>query len=184
MREAIEAWDRALLLRLHLAGQEPWDTLIYYATKTWVWLPLFLWWGYLLYRKYGLRAIQWVVFTLLAVGLADFICGRVLKPQVGRRRPSHEASLQPALHLVRGYAGGIYGFPSNHAANSAAIAFSVSIALRRRLTGWIAGGWALLHSYTRLYLGVHYPTDILAGWLLGILLTGGLYLLAKWRKVL
>lgn len=184
MRDAIEAWDRALLLRLHLAGQEPWDTLMYYATKTWVWLPLFLWWGYLLYRKYGRAAVRWSVFTLLAVGLTDFVCGRVLKPLVERRRPSHEEALRPALHLVRGYAGGTYGFPSNHAANSAAIASSVAIALRQCFITYIAVGWALLHSYTRLYLGVHYPTDVFAGWLIGIILTGSLYLLAKWRKAL
>lgn len=184
MREMIEAWDRALLLKLHLAGQEPWDTIMYYATKTWVWLPLFFWWGYLLYRKYRRGIVLWSVFILLSVGLTDFICGRGIKPLMERRRPSHEETLRPALHLVRGYTGGTYGFPSNHAANSAAIAFSVAIALQRRTITLIAVGWALLHSYTRLYLGVHYPTDVFAGWLIGILLTGGLYLLAKWRKVL
>jgi undecaprenyl-diphosphatase len=184
MMEAIEAWDKALLLELHLAGQEPWDTLMYYATKTWVWIPLFGWWVYLLYRVHGRRFIRWVAFTLLAVSLTDVFCGQGLKPLVGRRRPSQEPGLRSSLHLVRGYTGGLYGFPSNHAANSAALAFSVGLALRRRDVTLIAIGWVLLHSYTRLYLGVHYPSDIVVGWLIGIGLTGGLYLLAKWRSAL
>jgi len=184
MIDALSAWDRELLLRLHLAGQEPWDTLMYYATKSWVWTPLFIGWGYFLHRTHGKKFIRWVVFTLLVVGLTDFICSQGLKPWVRRLRPSHEPSVRPYLHLVRGYAGGPYGFPSNHAANSAAMALAISLALRQGLIILIAISWAALHSYTRLYLGVHYPSDILAGWGIGITFTLLAYLAAKRKHIL
>lgn len=184
MMEVLSAWDRELLLRLHLAGREPWDTFMYYATKSWVWMPLFAWWGYLLYRTYGKKFINWVVFTLLVVLLTDFVCGQGLKPWVGRLRPSHEPALRSHLHLVRGYTGGPYGFPSNHAANSAAMALAISLALRQKIIILIATAWAALHSYTRLYLGVHYPSDILAGWAVGITFTLLAYFAVKRRLIL
>jgi len=184
MMEALSSWDRYLFLRLHLAGQEPWDTLMYYATKSWIWIPLFIGWGYLLYRTHGKKFFRWVVFTLLVVLIIDFVCGRGLKPWVGRLRPSHEPSLRPYLHLVRGYSGGLYGFPSNHAANSAAMALAISLALRQRLVILMAISWAALHSYTRLYLGVHYPSDLLAGWTIGIIFTFLAYLIAKRKNIL
>ncbi len=184
MVEVLFSWDKTLFLKLHLAGQEPWDTLMYYATKTWVWTPLFVWWGYLLYQIYGRKFIRWVAFTLLVVSVTDFLCGQWLKPWVGRLRPPHEASLRSSLHLVRGYTGGLYGFPSNHAANSAAMATAIGLALRRRFVWLLAVGWAVLHSYTRIYLGVHYPSDILAGWGIGVILTLFLYSAAKRKDVL
>ncbi len=184
MIETLQGWDEALLLKLHLAGEEPWDTLMYYATKTWVWIPLFSWWGYLLYQRYKRDFIRWVVFTLLVVGLTDTLCGQGLKPWIGRRRPSHEAALKVSLRLVRGYTGGLYGFPSNHAANSAALAFAIGLALRRVLITFIVISWAVLHSYTRIYLGVHYPGDILAGWGIGLLISSFLYLIVKKKNIL
>jgi undecaprenyl-diphosphatase len=179
MTETWRAWDTVGLFFFHRAGKEPWDTLMYYATKTWVWIPLFGYWLYLLYRTYPRQVIRWVAFTLLCVLSTDVFCARVLKPWVGRLRPSHEVSLRERLHLVRGYTGGRYGFPSNHAANSAALVVSLGLALRQRRFWLMAVLWGILHSYTRLYLGVHYPSDVLAGWAIGGLMAFALYWIGK-----
>lgn len=183
MQEIIHL-DQALFLKLHLAGSEPWDTLMYYATKSWVWLPLFSFWLYLLWKAQPRRFWQWVVLAIFAVAATDMLCGQVLKPLFGRVRPSHEPSLRSHLHLVRGYAGGLYSFPSNHAANSLALTLIIGQALRQRLF-WLTGlSWVLFHSYTRLYLGVHYPLDLIGGWLLGALVSFSFLQLAKYKRLI
>ncbi len=177
-------FDTMLLLKLHLAGTEPWDTLMYYATKTWVWTPLFISWIYLLWKRYHHRFCRWLALAIFVVAITDMLCGRIIKPLVGRPRPSQEPSLRAHLHLVRDYTGGLYGFPSNHAANSLALVVILGQALRRQLM-WVTGlAWVLLHSYTRVYLGVHYPLDLVGGWLIGALISLLLLYLARSKQLL
>jgi undecaprenyl-diphosphatase len=93
-----------------------------------------------------------------------------MKPFFGRLRPSHEPELEGLLHLVDGYRGGLYGFASSHAANTFGVAIFIWLSLRKHYR-WIGVIfiWAILMSYTRIYLGVHYPTDILVGAIIGSL---------------
>ncbi|MEN2992984.1 MAG: phosphatase PAP2 family protein [Bacteroidia bacterium] len=163
----LRAWDEQLLLWLNQAGTPEWDAFMWYITQTWVWAPLFLGLGIWLLRRYKRRTWVPIVGVLASVGLTDGLTGRVLKPWVARLRPSHQASLRPSLRIVRGYRGGLYGFPSSHAANSAALLSALWVWLRRPLLLPIGLGWVVLHSGSRVYLGVHYPSDILAGWLIG-----------------
>jgi undecaprenyl-diphosphatase len=117
-------------------------------------LALWLWKG----RKHALKVL---VVAALAVGSSDFIAYHVIKPRVARPRPEYAV----AEVAVRTPNGGRYGFPSNHAANAAAAAAVLSAAYPAWTLAFAAG--ALVVGYSRVYVGAHYPFDVLAGWLLG-----------------
>ena len=126
-----------------------------------------------------------LVAIALAVGLADYISSGILKPWVGRLRPTHEPALNGMLHIVNNYRGGLYGFPSSHAANTMAVTLIVWLLCgvhryrsvgRTTMRPFINGaGIALLIIYvlpnciSRIYLGVHYPSDVIVGLLIGAL---------------
>ena len=109
---------------------------------------------------------------ILAVALADSITSRLFKPFFARLRPCHDTQLVRLLHLPDG-CGGQFGFLSSHAANSVALAVFLSLVLptkRFRVLKWLVLLWAALLSYSRIYLGAHYPADVLGGAAVGALL--------------
>ena len=151
--------------------------------RTWIWLYVVL--LLLLILKFR----NWKVVLLclagiaVAVGLSDFICSGILKPLVCRLRPTHEPALDP-LHLVKGYTGGLYGFCSSHAANTMAVGLLFSLLYKdnRATVGLMT--WVALNCYSRMYLGAHYPSDIICGLAVGALwavLVWGL--LTRWLRV-
>ena len=123
----------------------------------------------LLARHRSWRGIlTFVIMTVLVVLLADRISSGIIKPIVERLRPTHDPDLQKIVHVVNGYRGGLYGFVSSHAANLFGIATLISLVLRNR-GSWLAMmAWAAVVAYSRIYLGVHYPGDILGGTVIGI----------------
>lgn len=123
----------------------------------------------LLARKRNWRNIlTLVVMIALVVLLADRISSGIIKPLVERLRPTHNPELQNIVHVVNDYRGGKFGFVSSHAANLFGIATLISLVVRNRGT-WVAMmGWAAIVSYSRIYLGVHYPGDILGGIVVGV----------------
>ncbi|GAB4395278.1 MAG: phosphatase PAP2 family protein [Microscillaceae bacterium] len=156
---------------LWLNGQHhPWlDPPMFWMSETLTWLPLHF---FLLYKMWqSLRQYFWrgVLAVVLVISLADGCTSQVMKPYFRRLRPTHEASIQARIHTVAGYRGGRYGFASSHAANTFGLAMLLYLLFRKR---WPYAGalfaWAALVSYTRIYLGVHYPLDLLAGAAVGI----------------
>lgn len=134
-----------------------------------IWAPMYSVILFILYRRFGWKvATTYVIGIVLAIALADQICASYIRPFVERLRPSNLANpIHPEVHIVDGYRGGKYGFPSCHAANSFALAtFCSFLFASRRFTCFIFG-WAILNSYSRLYLGVHYPGDLMIGALVG-----------------
>ncbi len=145
-------------------------------TRTWSLLLLVL--IYRVARTYN--AYHFFLFFALfgvAILLADQISGSLIKPIVCRLRPTHEPSLMDAVDVVRDYRGGMYGFVSSHAANTFAVATYTSSIVRRRLFTLSLFLWATLICYSRIYLGVHYPGDILCGAVLGVVVGYTCYLL-------
>jgi undecaprenyl-diphosphatase len=132
-------------------------------------VPLYAFLLYHIYRSYKQKT--WSI--LLAIGLlilmTDQFTSGLMKPFFERPRPSHEPTLEGMVHMVNGYSGGKYGFASSHSANTFGIAMFLSCLLKveKPWINWLFL-WAALVSYTRIYLGVHYPGDIIVGALIGI----------------
>lgn len=169
MDQIIE-WDQQLFLmlnRLHAAWLDP---VMFQMSKTQFWLPLHFIIIYLLFKQFEIRA-WWVLLTVAAVVLcADQLTSSFMKPFFERLRPTHEPALQGLVHIVNDYRGGRYGFASSHAANTAGAATLLILMMRVRYRWiWLVALWTIIVSYTRIYLGVHYPGDIIVGWLAGIL---------------
>lgn len=117
---------------------------------------------------------------IVAVGCTDYLCASIIRPAVQQLRPTNpDNPVSAMLHIVRGYIGGKYGFPSCHAANSFAIAVFSTLWFQRKWMAVVLVAWALLECYTRLYLGVHYPSDIVFGMAIGSLIAYIVYILSK-----
>lgn len=126
------------------------------------------------------KAFLFCALLMAAVGCADFLCAGIIRPAVHQLRPTNlDNPVHAMLHIVNGYVGGKYGFPSCHAANSFAIAVFTSLWFRKKWIMAILIIWALLECYTRLYLGVHYPSDIVGGVAIGCLMAYVVYRLSK-----
>jgi undecaprenyl-diphosphatase len=120
--------------------------------------------------RYKWNAIITLLFIALLITLSDQISVKGFKEVFERWRPTHNPEIRDIVHTVKGYRGGDYGFVSSHAANTFAMAFFTTKLFRNRYYGWFIFIWAAVVSYSRIYLGVHYPLDIIGGALLGILL--------------
>jgi len=164
MMELLLRLDTALFYFLNVRIANPvFDWLMPIITNQWFWaLPiLIIWLGMLIFGNKRSRLAA--LLLILAVATSDPVCYRIIKPTVKRIRPSHQ--FQDARLLVG--KGGRYSFPSNHAANIAA-AMTILSFFFRRYKYWFAG-IVILVSFSRIYVGVHFPLDVLAGMLLGVL---------------
>lgn len=135
---------------------------------------------WILFRQNRRHALLVVAMLALAVLLADQVSSGLIKHLVERLRPTHDPSLESAVHVINGYRGGLYGFVSSHAANSFAIATLLSFVMRHKAVTFSLFTWALLQCYSRVYLGVHYPGDILGGILVGVLVGWLVWRLMRW----
>ena len=141
-------------------------------TQMWVWAPLYLLLIYWTVKQYGKRC-WWVFFALgLVVLCTDQLASHVCKPVFQRLRPCYNTDFQYLIHLPKGLAGGRYGFVSSHATNTFGVAVFLTPVLKRfnPWTAIVLFLWAFVSSYSRIYIGFHYPGDILCGALLGILI--------------
>ena len=172
--------DTEVLLAIN-GWHAPWaDTVMWIISAKTTWIPLYLLLIGLLvwrYRKPAPTSVKWlhkvpvcvvmIVAIVAAVGLADFIASGILKQWVARPRPSRVPELEGVLHLVNGYKSGRYGFVSSHAANTMAVALLFSLIWRNRTATIGLMLWVAANCYSRMYLGVHYPLDILGGLMVG-----------------
>ena len=145
------------------------DRFMMLFTGRFIWIPMYATILIVLLRTHGVKSAGiYVLGIALAITLTDQTCATYIRPMVERLRPSNlENPLSALTIVVDDYRGGSYGFPSCHSANSFALAtFLAFLFARRRMIVFIFG-WALLNSYTRLYLGVHYPGDLIVGAVIG-----------------
>ena len=145
------------------------DALWWMVSAKWSSALLVLSLLWILIHKNRRHALLVLAMVALAVLLADQVSSGLIKHLVERLRPTHDPSLENAVHIVNGYRGGMFGFVSSHAANFFAIATLVSFIMRHRLVVIALYGWGLAQCYSRMYLGVHYPGDILGGIIVGVL---------------
>lgn len=174
--------DSQLLLAINGLHNPYFDTFMYAYSGKWIWIPMYAALVYVLFRNLSWRvALVCLVGVALTITFADQIGASVIRPWVERLRPANlENPLSEYVHIVNGYRGGSYGFPSCHAANTFGLTFYLMFLIRRRGFTLFMCAWALLTCYSRSYLGVHYPGDLLAGALLGLCGAALMYGLFRW----
>ena len=159
------------------------DQVMWIVSEKTTWIPLYLLLIGLLvwrYRQTANNTTKWlkkvpvcvvmIIAIAAAVGLSDFIASGILKDLVARPRPTRVPELEGVLHLVNGYKSGQYGFVSSHAANTMACGLLFSLIWRKKIATVGLMLWVAVNCYSRMYLGVHYPSDILGGLIVGALM--------------
>ena len=170
MIETFKTWDEELFLWLNSFHADWLDPIMYQMTLTVTWIPLY---AYLIYRIFKQdRANAWWVLggVALTILIADQFTSGFLKPLMERLRPCHDPRWEGLMHNYE-RCGGLYGFVSSHAANTFGMATFLNLKLKGKVKNlrWLFL-YAIVVSYTRIYLGVHYPFDIVLGAAVGVLI--------------
>lgn len=170
MIEYLNHLDTRLFLFINGLHSTFFDYVMVYASSKFFWIPLYLFLLYLIIKEYGIKSILVLVSVALLIVLSDQLSVHAFKNVFERLRPCHNPDIMLRVHLVTD-CGGQFGFVSSHAANSFALAFFIGTLLANiKWIKWLLFGWALLVIYSRIYLGAHYPGDVLVGGMLGIVL--------------
>ncbi|SDG99162.1 undecaprenyl-diphosphatase [Prevotella communis] len=178
MEEFIQL-DKQLLLWFNGSDSLFLDGLVKTLTTATTWIPLYLGLFYLVLKNND--NVQKVLLVLGCAGLCVFLAGSLndlfVKPWVARWRPSRDPEIAMLVDVVNGYRGGRYGFFSSHAANTFSLAIFFTLLVRSKVLSVAMILWSLLNCWTRLYLGVHFPGDILCGLLWGGVVGTGMWFL-------
>lgn len=176
--DQIIAWDKDLLLFLNGSDSVVWDQFMFLCTKTFVWIPFFC---ALLYMVLKNNSAHKSLMLLCCIGILFFVAegvsSGICKPLFCRYRPTHDPQIMHLVQTVNGYRGGLYGFFSSHATNTFSLFMFLSLVVRSWKFSLTMLAWAALHTYTRLYLGVHFPGDVFVGICFGSLWGFILYIL-------
>ncbi|MDE6458987.1 MAG: phosphatase PAP2 family protein [Muribaculum sp.] len=169
MIEYLNQLDASILLFFNGMHSPFFDKFMMLCTGRFIWIPMYVTILLILIKSFKPKQVLLYAIALaIAITLTDQTCSSIIRPIFERLRPSNpENPLSQYIHIVNGYRGGSYGFPSCHAANSFALAVFVVCLVRRRRLAFFIFGWAILNSYSRIYLGVHYPGDLFIGAIVG-----------------
>jgi undecaprenyl-diphosphatase len=176
---AIDQLDQKVLLFINGLHASVLDPVMWAISNKAFWYPFYL--VLIVFIILKRKKDVWITLIVVAImiilsdQLADFI-----KDHVQRLRPTHNASISDIVHILRGYRGGDFGFVSSHASNAFAVAAFTSLLFARRWFTLVIYFWAVIISYSRMYLGVHYPLDVLCGGLLGFSIGIIMFYLERW----
>lgn len=180
MIETLVNLDRNLFLFINSMHNDFMDVVMWWVADRFFWIPLYAILAVLLVRRFGRQGYFMMLFAVVLIILSDQ--GSVMmKNFFERQRPCHDETLSFLVHTVNNKCGGKYGFVSSHAANTMAV-FTYILVLGRNyyptITA-ITGFWVLLVGYCRVYMGVHFPADIIGGWIIGIIAAGLTYIVYR-----
>lgn len=177
----LEKLDRSLFLLIN-GSHAPWlDSVMWFLSEKFVWIPFYLFLLISLMIHYGWkRTLIWIIPAVaITITLCDQVSVKLFKEVFERYRPCHNIELSSLVHLVDNHCGGQFGFVSSHAANSFGLATFVLLLTKWRPLAITMIIWAVMVSYSRIYLGVHYPGDVIGGAILGVLIGGSIALFLK-----
>ena len=161
--------DTSVFLYLNGFHNQYWDYFMTMYSSRFVWVPFYASFLFVMIRNLHIKVtIASLAIIVAIIFVCDQTASTILKPMVERMRPSNlDNPISPLVHVAFDYRGGRYGFPSSHAANAWSMAFFAMYLVRRNKLSLFLTLWALVMSYSRIYLGVHYPGDLLVGTLIG-----------------
>lgn len=172
-------FDRSLFLALNFDGGQFLDDFFWVVSGKLIWVPLYALILYMVYRRHGLRnTIIAVVLIGVAVFLTEQVCN-FFKDYVPKLRPTHSTDLRGLISLVHNYRGALTGTVSAHAANASLAAILVAFLVRKRWLTILLTFWTMLVCYSRIYIGAHYPMDIIFGIITGIIMGIATYAVYK-----
>jgi membrane-associated phospholipid phosphatase len=169
LQEYLIYWDYTTWYFLNTVWNHPvLDAVIPYLRNPWTWAPLYLFLLVFMLMNFGRRGLVWCLFFLLTFAMADFISASLVKPLFQRVRPCNNPYLTQVVHIIVPCGSG-YSFPSSHASNHFALGVfaATSLESKVRKVWFFAMLWAFLVAYAQVYVGVHFPLDVLCGGLLG-----------------
>ena len=161
-----DTWLLLLLNSWHCAWA---DNFMMVVSSRFAWIPFYASFLFVMFRNYPvLTVVKCLAVIATIILLCDQTASGLIKPLAERMRPSNpDNPIAPMVNIVKGYRGGPYGFPSSHAANSWGMAFFAMYLVRSAKLNTMLMLWAAVLSYSRVYMGVHYPGDIIVGTLIG-----------------
>ena len=168
--DALLQLDSQLLLLFNYYHNAFFDKAFWLTSDTLVWVPMYLMLFYTIVKGQKWQSWITVLALIVMVVLCDRISTDIFKYGFERFRPTHDPELKDIVKTVFGYRGGKYGFVSSHAANTAGLAMFSSLLFKKRYYTVFMLMWAVIVSYSRIYLGVHFPGDVIGGMILGALL--------------
>lgn len=174
MLKWLEELDKELLLALNGLGYPYLNEFMLWMSDKYIWFPLYAYLIFRLYQKNGWDFYQPLIALILVIVITDQFTSGFMKPFFERYRPCHDPDIKNQI-IYLSHCGRLYGFASSHAANTFGLASFFFIRERSKLGFWLLI-WAAIVSYSRIYLGTHFPGDVIVGAFIGFLAA---YLLHK-----
>jgi undecaprenyl-diphosphatase len=183
MLEQILAYEREAFFLLNGSESPFLDRLMWLYSGKIVWVPLVVLILFILvYKKNWRESVLILLAIVLVITLCDQFASHLCKPFFSRFRPTHHPDFMDQVKTVFGYRGGRYGFISSHAANGFGFAMFISLLFRYRFFTGAVFLWALCSAYSRVYLGVHFISDVVCGGMAGVLIGYGGYRVYVWVR--
>ena len=168
MIDYLNLLDKELFLFFNGMHTPFFDGVMYAISGKFTWIPLYFTVLYVIVERWKRDGVIAILSLILCLIIADQLSSHLIKELVQRPRPSHADDLKGLVHLVRNYTGGAYGFVSSHAANAVGFAMLTVLIFKRSSYSVAISFWAFLVGYSRVYIGVHYPFDVMGGVLVGL----------------